>query len=168
MPIREDLIWEGRTLHVEWLGAPFMPPLESVTQAGGVCFTSGGQIVLVAGQSGQWALPGGHVEPGETLEQTLKREVSEEACASVRRCAYLGAQQVSDPGNPDRPGVYYQIRFWARVTLRRFRPRFERTRRMLVAPSELVPILSWRTPHIAQAILDAALTEERRFSARSR
>lgn len=33
---------------------------------------------------GQWALPGGGVEPGERIEQALRREVREELSAEIR------------------------------------------------------------------------------------
>lgn len=166
MQVVEALTWEGRTLAIEWLPAPFRPPRKSVTQVSGVCFTGSGKIVLVAGQLGKWALPGGHVEPGETLEQTLAREVNEEACAIMKRAAYLGVQKVSDPDNPTGSRAYYQARFWARVELRRFKPKFERTQRALVAPSQFVSTLQWQTGRIAQATLDAALSAEKRYKSR--
>jgi ADP-ribose pyrophosphatase YjhB (NUDIX family) len=167
MPITEMLPYEGRQLRLAWLPSPFAPTRDQVTQVSGVCFTSSGKIVLVAGQQGKWALPGGHVEPGELLEQTLRREVLEEACASVRRAVYLGAQQVNDPDNPDGPRTYYQARFWARVELKRFRPQFERTQQTLVPPPAFLTTLNWGTTQIAQAMLDAALAEDKRFRSRS-
>ncbi len=39
---------------------------------------SAGRVLLVRYRSGAWAFPKGHVEPGETLEQTAVREVREE------------------------------------------------------------------------------------------
>ncbi len=33
--------------------------------------------------SGRWFFPGGHIKPGETLEETVKREASEEIGAEV-------------------------------------------------------------------------------------
>jgi len=166
--ICENLMWEGRTLTATWLPAPFMPALDQVTQASGVCFTGSGKIVLVAGHAGKWALPGGHVEPGETLEQTLAREVLEEACATVTQSEYLGAQEVIDPDNPTGSRAYYQARFWARVELKRFEPRFERMQRTLIAPSAFQSALRWRTERIAQAILDAALAAETHYRSRPR
>lgn len=43
----------------------------------------GGRVLLVRYRSGAWAFPKGHVEPGETLEQTAVREVQEETGVSA-------------------------------------------------------------------------------------
>jgi 8-oxo-dGTP pyrophosphatase MutT (NUDIX family) len=67
--------------------------------------------VLVTWNDTDWTLPGGTIEPSETLEQTLAREVVEEACARVRACAYIGCQRV-EHRDDDRP-AYYQTGFWA-------------------------------------------------------
>lgn len=166
MPIREVVPYEGRQITIAWLPAPFEPPRNAITQVSGICFTSAGKIVLVAGRQGYWALPGGRPEPNDTLEQTLAREVREEACAVVRRSAYLGAQQVNDPNDPDGPHVYYQARYWARVELRRFRPKLETAQRILVAPPAFVDTLKWASAAIAQALLDAALAVEVRYGSR--
>lgn len=42
--------------------------------------------------AGRYSVIAGFVEPGETLEQTVAREVHEETRVRVRRCRYLGAQ----------------------------------------------------------------------------
>jgi 8-oxo-dGTP diphosphatase len=163
MAISEPSTWEGRSLTVTWIAAPARPPLALVTQASGVCFTEDGRIVLVAGPDGGWALPGGHLEPGETAEEALIREVREEACAVVQHLAYLGAQQVDDPECEAGPRRTYQVRFWARVTLEPFESRFETRERTLVPPSAFVETLAWRTARIAGALLEAALAQEARF-----
>lgn len=109
----------------------------------------------MAGADLAWALPGGHPEPHETLEETLAREVREEACAVVCHAAYLGVQQVDDPESPDGPARYYQARFWVRVRLEPFAPQFERLYCICVAPSALLTTLQWRTTQTAQAFLEA-------------
>ena len=47
---------------------------------------------------GMYSLLAGFVEPGETLEQTVAREVFEETRVRVRSCRYLGAQPWPFPG----------------------------------------------------------------------
>ncbi|MCZ4507408.1 NUDIX hydrolase [Streptomyces sp. ActVer] len=51
------------------------PPLRLVTQTYGICFTPGGQVVLVVLGDGFVNLPGGQVELGEDPAETLVREV---------------------------------------------------------------------------------------------
>ncbi|WP_425147113.1 NUDIX hydrolase [Deinococcus sp.] len=51
---------------------------DAVPGAGGVVFGPGGSVLLVRYRSGAWAFPKGHVEQGETLEDTARREVQEE------------------------------------------------------------------------------------------
>jgi 8-oxo-dGTP pyrophosphatase MutT (NUDIX family) len=50
------------------------------------------RILLVrARRSNDWVFPKGHIEPGETLEETAAREVREEAGVEATVVRYLGA-----------------------------------------------------------------------------
>jgi 8-oxo-dGTP pyrophosphatase MutT (NUDIX family) len=99
--------------------------------------------------------PSGTIEPGETLEQTLIREVWEEACARVRACAYIGCQRVEHLDD-DRL-AYYQTRFWARVELAPFVAAHEMTARRLVTPGEFPTTLFWGRETTAGLILERGL-----------
>ncbi len=63
---------------------------------------SDGERLLLGRQAGwpprRWSVIAGFVEPGETLEQTVRREVFEETRVRVRGCRYLGAQPWPFPG----------------------------------------------------------------------
>ena len=55
-------------------------------------------------EAGRWALPGGRVEPGETLVDAVIREVLEETCLTVRPGREVGVVRRAAPG-----GATYEI-----------------------------------------------------------
>ena len=67
-----------------------------------------GQLLLVRRASrhgrGNWQLPGGFIEPDETIEQAVVREVLEEAGVAAEVEAVLGLRSRYDPGNGN--GIY--------------------------------------------------------------
>lgn len=146
---------DGARYRVSWFDPPFRPPLAETTQALGICFTPDSQIVLVTWNDTDWTLPGGTIEPGETLEQTLTREVWEEACARVQASAYIGCQRVEHLDDDHAP--YYQTRFWGRVNLEPFAPTHEMTARKLVRPDEFLDTLFWGRETTAGLILERGL-----------
>jgi 8-oxo-dGTP diphosphatase len=161
----EQIAWDGRVLTVTWLAPPFRPERRATTQVLGLCFVPDGRILLVTGDGESWTLPGGHPEPGETFEAALERELREEGCARLVACDYLGCQRVEDPERPGGPERYYQVRYWARIELYPFEPRFETVARQLVAPADFLETLAWGETAAARHILDAALDLEQRYEA---
>ena len=64
--------------------------------------TNGNEVLV--GRSPQWpermySLLAGFVEPGETIEAAVRREVSEEASVQVGRVAYLACQPWAFPSS---------------------------------------------------------------------
>lgn len=91
------------------------PPMTAPVAAVGVICLRGDQVLLIRrGQPprlGEWSLPGGRVEPGETLREAALRELSEETGVA----AELGPLvDVVDGIFPDSGRHYVLIDFVAR------------------------------------------------------
>jgi ADP-ribose pyrophosphatase YjhB (NUDIX family) len=83
--------WGSGRIHLElaYYLTTEEPPIEYVTSVRGLLFRS--KAVLVQSDlDGVHILPGGRCEPGETLEQTLRREVLEETGWTIDRPQLLG------------------------------------------------------------------------------
>lgn len=74
----------------------------SVRVAVGAVLRDAGRVLLVRRTNppsrGLWAVPGGRVEPGETLEAAVRREVLEETGLAVEVTGFLGVAERDDPG----------------------------------------------------------------------
>lgn len=151
-----EISYEDRRVTCTWFDPPFRPEPPHSNQAYGICFTGGGMIILGGSDDGgewSWNLLGGGVEPGETLEDCLVREVREEGCARVTESRYIGCQRVDDPDHPTGPWRYYQSRFWARVELLPWDPQHEIDERRLVRPEDFLHNLNWGSAPSAAIIL---------------
>jgi mutator protein MutT len=79
-----------------------------VQAVGGIAIRDDHLLLIRRGHapsSGRWSLPGGRVEPGETAEHALVRELAEETGLVVEAGEFVG--EVVRPG-PD--GTIYRIR----------------------------------------------------------
>lgn len=83
---------------------------------------AGGRVVLAQPEGGDWMLPGGTLEPGETWRDAAARELEEEAGARLLSATPFGVLRgVSTAAGPYRPHlawpVFYWVLGWAEVEL---------------------------------------------------
>lgn len=93
------------------------PAIPAVPGAGGVVFDSVGRVLLVRYQgSGAWAFPKGHVEEGETFEQTAVREVQEETGIRARVAAPLQTTEYTNDRGEARQIHWFRMKVEAADT----------------------------------------------------
>jgi 8-oxo-dGTP pyrophosphatase MutT (NUDIX family) len=99
MVINAKLIWNNKEYGIEYHDADTFADLPAlpVTQAYGICFCEDKLLIGQRAKNGSWGHLGGSVEPGETPEQTLRREMKEESNMQVIAFTPLGYQIVTDP-----------------------------------------------------------------------
>jgi 8-oxo-dGTP pyrophosphatase MutT (NUDIX family) len=127
-----------------WLSSwhePLTVPRGTQHGAAAVCVTDDQGIVLVTNDGIHWDTPGGRQEPHETDEQTMRREVLEEACASVRSSRLLGYSRGECVGGREEGLVLIRSLWRAEVDVRAWLPRFETIERRIETPQRALEIL---------------------------
>jgi len=106
--------------------------------ANACCVTADNQVVLISGDGERWGWPGGRPEGEESWEQTLRREVLEEACAFVVDARLLGfCRGVCLTGAEQNRALVRSV-WLATVDVQPWQPRFEIAHRRLVRASEVL------------------------------
>lgn len=111
MIIAEEYIGRSGVKYIfEYQDADSFEDLEKdkCKQVYGVCFCGDEMVIGYGGEKQDWGLIGGTIEEGETFEETLKREIQEEANLELISCTPIGYQKVIDT----RDGQWiYQLRY---------------------------------------------------------
>jgi 8-oxo-dGTP pyrophosphatase MutT (NUDIX family) len=145
-----DPIADGEQLPVrsngqEWLVSWHPPPTApsgTPHGAAGICVSGNDQIVLISSDGLEWGFPAGRPEGDETWEQTLRREMREEACATVVDARLLGFCRGCCVAGPEE-GLVLIRSFWrADVILGLWEPAFEIPHRRTVPVVEVLSYLS--------------------------
>ena len=157
IPVRSG----GQQWFVAW-HPPAEPPPGILHGAEGICVTAHGAIVLITPDGIIWDLPAGRPEPGESWEQTLRREMDEEACATVTAAGLLGFTRGRCVTGPESGRVLVRSVWRADVELRPWEALFEIVGRRVVAPAEVENAMSLDS-HPFAAIIRRGLQEAARF-----
>ena len=97
MEIKSTLInSSGQVLDVIYQESDPLKGLEGkkLTGVHAFCFYGDKMIIVYAETKGYWAPPGGGIEPGETYEQAVVREVAEETNMKVLYQELIGFQDI--------------------------------------------------------------------------
>ena len=123
--------------------------------------------IALDGEERRWGWPGGRPEPGESWEQTLRREILEEACATVTGARLLGFVRRRCVSGRERELVLVRSIWRAEVALGPWRPQHEIPFRRTIPASDLAGHL-WIEPGAEPIYTRAAREAGLTFSASGR
>jgi 8-oxo-dGTP pyrophosphatase MutT (NUDIX family) len=134
----------------EWLVSwhpPGDPPSGTPHGSAALCFVTPECIALVSRDGERWGLPGGRPEGDETWNDTLCREVEEEACATVVEAHLLGFSRGQCVSGGQLGTVLVRAFWHAQVELAPWNPVFEMPFRRVYPVSAVREIL--QASHVA-------------------
>ena len=117
-------------------------------------------MALISADGAHWDLPGGRPEGFEDWEETLRRELSEEACAIVHAARLLGFSRGHCVRGGEKGLVLVRAIWRADVELQPWEPRFEIRHRRVVPAADLLSHLTLDEgylPTYRRALIEAGL-----------
>ena len=125
---------------IKWMNGYELKNNEKYTQVSAYIFNELGELLIVKNEKeNNYTIPGGHPEEGETKEETLKREVMEEAYCTLKDIQYLGALKVIEDDKE-----YYQLRYVCHIDeLKEFKGEMEISERLFVKVEDLDKYILW-------------------------
>jgi len=101
-----DELWGISPLRLSWYLTTDAPPPALVTSTRAIVLRDDAVLVLREPDGRPYIVPGGHCEAGESHEETVRREVLEEAGWALGPLAPLGCYHLRNLG-PEPPGNRY-------------------------------------------------------------
>jgi ADP-ribose pyrophosphatase YjhB (NUDIX family) len=125
----------------DWLLAwhpPVAVPSGQPHGANAFCVTDDDHVVLISNDGERWGWPGGRPEGDESWEETLRREILEEACAVIRDARLLGFCRGACLNGPEAGLVLVRSIWRAEVELLPWKPNFEIAHRRAVPATDVL------------------------------
>jgi 8-oxo-dGTP pyrophosphatase MutT (NUDIX family) len=97
---------------------------------------SGDQLVLISHDGTWWGFPAGRPEPGEDIEETLRRELWEEAGVRVVSAQLLGFARSECLAGPEAGLVLVRSYWRAEVEVLAWQPQFEIVHRRMIPATQ--------------------------------
>lgn len=129
----------GQTVIVTWFPA-HDEPFGTGHGAAGICVTDNGEVVLITQDGQTWGFPGGRPEGQESWEETMRREVREEACVDVRDARLLGFSRGECVRGHEVGLVLVRALWAAQVHVLPWHPEPETLGRKCVSPNEALAV----------------------------
>lgn len=123
-----------------------IPEDSDISAVVALVFNKRGQLLVVRNLRG-WDMPGGHLENGEAPVEALRREVLEEACATIK------TPRLFMLASAGKTMLFYTAEVDA---LLGFNPKHETTERTFMSSSELITRYGGGMPEMADFIITAA------------
>ena len=137
----EERQFGERRFHMTFEFAAELPPPEQIATAIGVVFDGDNLVLVEHAKYGGLQPPGGHLDPGETVFDAVRREVLEEALVEVDAVQFIGYERIEPlfeiPDDYRYTVPSYQA-FFAATTARMlpFAPHAEAKARHVLPPAE--------------------------------
>jgi 8-oxo-dGTP pyrophosphatase MutT (NUDIX family) len=157
--VEYDIPWLPLPNEVTVVLTDKLPPPQLTTSALALVFEGDCLLLTDLSQRG-WDIPGGHLEAGEMPEEAMRREVFEEAGATLRDVRPFAYQRIrllgeAPPGYRYPHPESYQVLYWGRIAAwAEFQGTEETGERALFAPEEA---LQQRWVQQNRAVYEAAL-----------
>ena len=141
----ERTYWGDKEYFCEYIDDNDFSKISPITQVQALCLLPTGKFVIYKDKGGKYGLPGGTVEKGEALKQTLFRELKEEA--SVRPVEYGPLLYLRVTNLSEKPiRITYQARYWALIESLADEisdPDGKAVERLFVSENEMLKYLDW-------------------------
>jgi len=138
----EDVDWLPKPNSIRAVLDETLPPVELITASVGLIFDRD-MLLMTRLRERDWDLPGGHIEPGETPEAAVRREIYEETAAEVQDLRVFCHMKVSIHGPKPDGFAYpyptgYMVLYRGEVSsLDEFTPTEEAVERRLLTPDDV-------------------------------